>query len=439
MVNSALRYVAVLCLILSVSLMLAGCSGDDKKAEQAAQQGPVPMKVVKAEARDMPQWGEFVGQISAHETVEVRARVAGFLVERKFEEGRHVNKDDLLFVIDPKPFQEDLKQAQSGLEYNQALYEKAQKDFERFKKLYDEGVVSRDEYEGYQTQVATYKAQISDNRAQVQNAKIQLGYTKIYSPINGTIGRVQVDVGNLVGQGENTLLATISTQDPVYVSFSVSEGDYIRAMRDVKATAVRTERPIRLVLADGGEYRPARQASTWSIRPSIPRPAPWASGCSSRIRTTCSSPASTPRSGCFVSNHQGRHRGCPGQGRSWTSQGMKSVYLVDADGTIKNQPVKLGTESRENWPMVTEGVKAGDMLLVPMAHQPGQAGHEDQAGGGAQWSHGSQSQQPAPSEGEGTSATRRFPATGRRTAVPRAGRSSPCLSASSSTGPSSPR
>ncbi|MCJ2163315.1 MULTISPECIES: efflux RND transporter periplasmic adaptor subunit [unclassified Pseudodesulfovibrio] len=362
MVNPALRSVTALCLILSVSLMLAGCSGDDKKADQAAQQGPVPMKVVKAEARDMPLWGEFVGQISAHETVEVRARVGGFLVERKFEEGRHVTKGDLLFVIDPKPFQEDLKQAQSGLEYNQALYEKALKDFERFKKLYDEGVVSRDEYEGYQTQVSTYKAQISDNRAKVENAKIQLGYTKIYSPINGTIGRVQVDVGNLVGQGENTLLATISTQDPIYVSFSVSESDYIRAVRD---KAAQTDRLIKLILSDGSEYdQPGKfdmvdptidpQTGTLGIRVLFPNPDDLLKpGQYAKVRVLLSNVKDAivvPVKGVI------------------DTQGMKSLYVVGEDGIIKSQPVKLGSEQGE-FVMVTEGLNVGDMVIVDGARR----------------------------------------------------------------------
>ncbi len=185
--------------------LLSGCSGGEKKEVQA-ESAPTPMKVIKVETKTMPYWGEFVGQISALKTVDVRARVAGFLVEKRFKEGARVKRGDLLFVIDPKPFQEDLKQAQSGLEYNQALVAKAQKDYERFKKLYKENVVSRDEYESYQTQLATDKAQMRDNAAKVENAKIQLGYTRIYSPFDGVIGRVQVDVGNLVGQGENTFI-----------------------------------------------------------------------------------------------------------------------------------------------------------------------------------------------------------------------------------------
>ncbi|WP_242652845.1 efflux RND transporter periplasmic adaptor subunit [Pseudodesulfovibrio hydrargyri] len=317
------------------------------------------MKVVKAEIRDVPNWGEWVGQISAHETVEVRARVAGFLIEKNFEEGRTVKKGDLLFVIDPKPFEEDLKQAQSGLEYNQALYNKAAKDLKRFKKLFDEGVVSRDEYESYETQAATYKAQIADNKAKVENARIQLGYTKIYSPIDGVIGRVQVDVGNLVGQGENTLLATISTMDPIYVSFSVSEGDYIRAMRDQKARES-GQRPIRLILADGGEYsQPGRfdmvdptvdpQTGTLGIRVLFPNP------------ENLLKPGQYAKVRVRVSNHQDAV--VIPVTAIMDVQGMKSVYLVDADGAVKNQPVKLGTESM-NLAVVTEGVQAGDMVLA---------------------------------------------------------------------------
>ena len=359
MVNSDLRPVWAWCVVMVLTLALAGCSGEDKKkAEQAAPQGPVPMKVVKAETRDVPNWGEWVGQISAHETVEVRARVAGFLVQRNFEEGREVKKGDLLFVIDPKPFEEDLKQAQSGLEYNQALYDKAAKDFQRFKKLFDEGVVSRDEFESYQTQVATYKAQLADNKAKVENAKIQLGYTKIYSPIDGVIGRVQVDVGNLVGQGENTLLATISTMDPVYVSFNVSESDYIRAMRD-RQSQTSDDRLIRLVLADGGQYDQA--GSLDMIDPTID-PQTGTLG----IRVTFPNPDGLLKPGQYakvrvrVSNHQ--NAVVIPLKAVMDVQGMKSVYVVDADGTIKNQPVKLGTQTAD-LTVIREGVQDGDMIL----------------------------------------------------------------------------
>ncbi len=347
-----------LLLIAAMSLLLAACSGGENK-EAATQQGPVPMKVVKAEARDMPNWGEFVATITAVETVDVRARVAGFLQKKEFQEGATVKKDDLLFVIDPKSFNEDLKQAESGLQYNQALLAKAKKDYERFKKLYDEGVVSREEFESYQTSLATYKAQVRDNSSQVENARIQLGYTKIYSPIDGVIGRVQVDVGNLVGQGENTLLATISTVDPVYVSFSVSEADYLRAKRD-RDMQHPDKKEVKMLLADGSEYEYSGSfnmidravdpsTGTLGIRVSFPNPDRLLRpGQYAKVRV----PIETIEGAIVIPTRA-----------IMDVQGMKSVYVVGADGKVVSTPVKPGFEVKD-LVVIREGLKVGDQVIA---------------------------------------------------------------------------
>lgn len=348
---------SILLLIAVLSLFLAACG--DQKEEAVQEQKAVPLKVVKAETRDMPNYGEFIATISAAKTVDVRARVAGFLQTKNFREGAEVEKGELLFVIDPKTFREDLKQAQSGLEYNRALLEKAKKDYERFKKLYDEGVVSREEFESYQTSLATYKAQVRDNSAQVENARIQLGYTKIYSPIDGIIGRVQVDVGNLVGQGENTLLATVSTTDPLYVSFSVSEADYLRAKRD-KDMAKTGQREVRMILADGSEYDQVGvfdmvdravdpTTGTLGIRVSFPNPdGLLRPGQYAKVRV----PIDVIKDAVII----------PARAVIDT-QGMKSVYVVDDSGTVVNQPVKLGFTSRE-FIVVLDGIKSGEMVIA---------------------------------------------------------------------------
>lgn len=357
--NTTFLRLSCLTLVLTLSILLAGCSGEEKKAAPAAQ-GPTPLKVIKVEARDMPYWGEFVGQISAIETVDVRARVAGFLLEKKFQEGATVKKGELLFVIDPKPFKEDLKQAQSGMQYNQAQLAKAEKDFERFKKLLDEGVVSRDEFEGYQTSMISLKAQVRENQAQVENAKIQLGYTNIYSPIDGVIGRVQVDVGNLVGQGENTLLATISTVDPVYVSFSVSESDYLRAKRDQRIRETERNNEIKLILSDGSEYEYAGkfnmvdravdpQTGTLGIRVTFPN------------EDKLLRPGQYAKARVLIEKVEGAVV-IPSRG-VMDVQGMKSVYVVGEDGKVVSQPVKLGFEVKD-LVVVTEGLKAGDLAII---------------------------------------------------------------------------
>lgn len=344
-------------------MVMSGCSGGDKdkkdKETAAVEAEATPMKVILAETRDMPDWGEFVGQINAAETVDIRARVAGFLVQKNFKEGASVAKGDLLFLIDPRPFQEDLKQEQSGLDYNLALIKKAQKDYERFKKLYDEGVVSRDEYESYQTQLSTLKAQVNDNKARVENAKIQLGYTRIYSPIDGVIGRVQVDVGNLVGQGENTLLATVSTVDPVYVNFSISESDYVRAVRDQYAKDSRGNK-VRMILADGSEYD---HDGTYDM---VDRAVDSATG-TLGVRVTFPNPAHILRPGQYAKVRVlldiiKDAVVVPARGVIDT-QGMKSLFVVDESGEVRSQPVTLGFAVNE-LVTVKEGLKAGDMVIV---------------------------------------------------------------------------
>lgn len=351
-----MRFVVVL--VALATMLLAGCGSEEESKQAAAPQGPVPLKVMKAETRDMPNWGEFIGQIRAVETVDIRARVAGFLQEMNFQEGSRVNKGDLLFVIDPKSLKEDLKQAESNLKYNQALLDKATKDQERYKKLLDEGVVSQTEFEAYQTDFNTYRAKVSENKAQVENAKIQLGYTNVYSPVDGIIGAVQVDVGNLVGQNEPTLLATISTVDPVYVTFSVNEADYIRAKRAHDTTVDKMD--IRMILADGSEYEHSgafnmvdravdAKTGTLGIRVSFPNP-----------------------DGLLRPGQYGKVRVLLNKVKDAVVvparavvdvQGAKSLYVVGEDGKLVNQPVKLGFE-RDNLIIVTEGVKAGDMIVA---------------------------------------------------------------------------
>lgn len=348
----------LLAVTIVATLLLAGCGGDDSTQQTEAPQGPTPVKVVKAETRDMPNWSEFIGQIRAVETVDVRARVAGFLQEMKFREGSMVQKGDLLFVIDPKTLEEDLKQAESNLKYNMALLEKAKKDQERYKQLLAEGVVSQTEYEIYQTEFNTYRAKVNENRAQVENARIQLGYAKVYSPIDGIIGEVQVDVGNLVGQNEPTLLATISTVDPVYVTFSVNEADYIRAKRSNMGKE--DDIQIKMILADGSEYDHSGefdmvdravdpQTGTLGIRVSFPNPdgllRPGQYGkvrvLIDRVKEAVVVPA---RAVLDV-------------------QGIKSLYVVGDDGKVVNQPVKLGFEL-DDVVIVSEGIKAGDMVIA---------------------------------------------------------------------------
>ena len=212
-----LRIVAlpsVLCLML-----LWSCSRGDQEREKAEAKAPeAPSLMVQAKppvVADVPVYGEYVGRTAAKENVEIRARVEGYLKERLFTEGSLVKKGALLFVIEPRQYQENLQKARAELTRQQALLGKAQTDLSRFETLYKQRAVSRDEYDTRLTNQRELAANIESAKAAVDTAERDLGYTKIQAPIAGRIGKGLVNVGNLVGKGDNTLLAEISSTDPM--------------------------------------------------------------------------------------------------------------------------------------------------------------------------------------------------------------------------------
>ena len=221
----------LLCVAVLACLAVSGCGQGDADKEKAAAKAPAAPAVMVAAKKpvvaDVPVTAEFVGRLAAKENIEVRARVEGYLKERLFTEGAIVKKGDLLFVIEPRQYQESLRKAQAELSRQQALLSKAQVDFGRFEQLYKQRAVSRDEYDTKFTNQRELAANVESAKAAVETAERDLGYTKITAPITGRIGKALVNVGNLVGKGDNTLLAEISSIDPIYVDFSISERDYL--------------------------------------------------------------------------------------------------------------------------------------------------------------------------------------------------------------------
>ncbi|WP_321401819.1 efflux RND transporter periplasmic adaptor subunit [Maridesulfovibrio sp.] len=246
---------ALIFTLLSMSVLLCGCFGEDKK-EQASTEA-VPVKVIKITEHPFPVMGEYVAQIQALKTVEIKARVQGHIKERLFTEGQSVKEDQLLFVIDPRPYEEALKKAKAELASTKATLTKASKDYKRFKALFDQGAVSREEFDSKITDKQVLEADVSNAKAQVEQANLDLGFTRIKSPMNGIIGRTQVEPGTLVA-AESTVLVTVSAVDPVYVNFSIPEKEYLVAIREIDAArkAGKQSKPttLRIILADGDYY-----------------------------------------------------------------------------------------------------------------------------------------------------------------------------------------
>ncbi|MFW5500012.1 MULTISPECIES: efflux RND transporter periplasmic adaptor subunit [unclassified Maridesulfovibrio] len=247
--------VVLLFVLLTMSVLLGGCFGDEKDQKAAVQ--AMPVKVIKVTEHQFPVMGEYVAQIQALKTVEIKARVQGHIKERLFTEGQRVEEGQLLFVIDPRPYTEALKKAEAELASARATLAKAKKDYKRFKALFDQGAVSREEFDSKITDKQVLEANVSNAKAQVEQANLDLGFTQIKSPMDGIIGRTQVQPGTLVA-AEATVLVTVSAVDPVYVNFSIPEKEYLVAAREIEANkkAGKPERGsnLQIILADGGYY-----------------------------------------------------------------------------------------------------------------------------------------------------------------------------------------
>lgn len=208
-------------------LMLLGCEQDQSelvlKPPEVTVAEPVEQEVVEAL--------EFTGTTQAMNTVDIRARVKGFLDKILFQPSGRVTKDQLLFVIDPRQYQAAVDQAKAELDAQKAQLEFAAFEVKRLEKLSKEDVAAQYELVQAVSRRDTIVAAIAAAEAALKNAQLNLEYTQVKSPIDGRIGRNLVDEGNLVGEAENTLLATVVQDNPIYSYFSISERDYLMLKR----------------------------------------------------------------------------------------------------------------------------------------------------------------------------------------------------------------
>jgi RND family efflux transporter MFP subunit len=184
--------------------------------------------------QEVTNYAEFTGNTVAFFTVDLRARVKGFLQSVNFQVSANVKKGDLLFVIEPEPYQAQVDQCKAELQAKEAQYKAAVDALAIKQEMYSKNAASKLDVISATDQRDTTQAQIAVAKAELEEAQINLGYTHVYAPISGRINRNLVDVGNLVGAGgEETLLATIVTDDPMYAYFNISERELLvhRAMR----------------------------------------------------------------------------------------------------------------------------------------------------------------------------------------------------------------
>lgn len=232
---------------------LAGCE------QESGFQAPPPPKVTAAKPikQNITIYDTFTGNTAAIDTVQIRARVPGFLEKMFFTEGAIVNKGDKLYLIQQDQYKASLEQANADVAAAKANYEAAKTKYDLIKEAFDSEAASRKELIEAQASKDQTKAQIAVAEAQVTQAKLNLSYTTISSPNTGRIDKTQVDPGNLVGQGEATLLTTVITFDPMYVYFTVNQRDLLKWLANHPRDTRDPERdPIKMLLytANGQLY-----------------------------------------------------------------------------------------------------------------------------------------------------------------------------------------
>jgi RND family efflux transporter MFP subunit len=232
-------------------LALEGCS----KAPPPTQ-GPPDVTVAKVISKRIKDWDEYTGRFQAIDTVEVRPRVSGYVDQRLFHEGQFVKKDDVLLIIDPRPYQADYDRAKAGLELSKSQRELAKLEAARVQKLKDSGAVSREELDERLSTLNQQEASVAAAKAALDNAALQLSFTKVRAPVDGRVSREEVTRGNLVTGGNNggTLLTTIVSVDPIYVYFEGDENAYLHynqlAREGERPSSRDVRNPVRVGLAN---------------------------------------------------------------------------------------------------------------------------------------------------------------------------------------------
>ena len=351
-------------------LTLSACGGgSDKKPDTATGSAPATppppaVGVIKVSPGDVGLLTELPGRTEASRVAQVRARAAGILQARQFDEGSEVKAGQALFTIDPAPYQAALAAAQAQLARAEASQMQAQANAERAKPLLEAKAISEQESVNAQAARRQADAEVAAARAAVQLAQLNLGHAAVTAPIAGRIGRALVTEGALVGQGEATPLALIQQTDPMYVNFTQPAGDVLRLRTAIARGQLKSAGPdaasIRLVLEDGSTHpQPGKLLfSDLSVDPAtgqitlraiVPNPSrALLPGLYVRVRLE---QAQAP--GAVVVPQQAVARGPQGD----------SVRVVAEDGMVDQRPVKIGPARDGQW-VVLEGLKPGEQVMV---------------------------------------------------------------------------
>jgi membrane fusion protein, multidrug efflux system len=347
---------------ITAALLLGITSGCSRKAEQVAPPAPEVL-VTTVMPKDVPVLKEGVATLEGFITANINAQVQGYIISRDYKEGSVVKKGDLLFQIDPRPFQASLDQAKGNLAVAQSNQTKADADVKRAMNLFREKVISDQERDTYINSASSTKANVQAAEAAVRQAEVNLGYTKIIAPIAGIVGIATAHVGDLVGPGTGPL-TTISQVDPIKAAVNIGEQSFTEFITDHPDPDER-ERYLQglefdLGLADGHPY--PHKGKFYAEDRNLDTKTG-----SIRMEFTFPNPGNRLRPGQFgkvraVVKVEKDALVIPEQAVT-ELQGNRLVAVVDSENKIAMRPVKLGERSGGMW-QVIEGLKPGEKVVA---------------------------------------------------------------------------
>jgi len=239
-------------LALAGALALSGC---DQAAQTQAQMPPPKVSVAEVIEQPINEWDEFTGRLEAPQSVEIRPRVSGYIDKVAFDEGSLVKKGDLLFQIDPRPFQAEVKRLEAQLQQARANQARAASEARRGERLRQSNAISAELADARASAATEAQAQVAAIAAELENARLNLGFTRITSPIDGRVSRAEITRGNLVSAGESLLTSVVST-DKVYAYFDADERAFLKYTELAReaGTDARGASPVYLGLSDETDH-----------------------------------------------------------------------------------------------------------------------------------------------------------------------------------------
>ncbi|GLI36384.1 efflux RND transporter periplasmic adaptor subunit [Desulforhabdus amnigena] len=358
-----LRWTLALAALMSL-LMLGGC----EKGNAQQQQAPPPLPevaTVTIEPRRVELTTELPGRTSPYLVSEIRPQVNGIIQKRQFREGSDVKAGQLLYQIDPAPFQVALDSAKASLGKAQANLPSIRSRAERYKELLVDKAVSRQDYDDAAAAVEQAKAEIEYWKTQVEAARINLGYTQVNAPISGRIGKSSVTDGALVTAYQAASLATIQQLDPIYVDVTQSSAELLRLKRNLETGQLSADgkngKSVRILLEDGTPYpmEGKLQFRDVTVDP--------ATG-SYTVRIVVPNPEHLLLPGMFVRAvvQEGIAEQAilvPQQGVSRNPKGESIALVVDEAGTVQQRILTLNRAIGNQW-LVSSGLSAGDRVII---------------------------------------------------------------------------